>query len=37
MSPKTDVTHLLFMVFFNEEKPLGHILLDGLSDITLVK
>jgi hypothetical protein len=37
MSPINDVTHLMFMVFSNEEKPNGHILLDGLSDITLVK
>lgn len=37
ISPINDVTHLLFMVFSNEGKPNGHILLDGLSDITLVK
>ena len=37
MSPINDVTHIMFMVFSNDEKPNGHILLDGLSDITLVK
>jgi hypothetical protein len=37
MSPINDVTHIMFMVFSNEEKPNGHILLDGLSDITLIK
>lgn len=37
MSPINDVTHIMFMVFSNEEKPNGHILLDGLSDITLEK
>jgi hypothetical protein len=37
MSPINDVTHLMFMVFSNKEKPNGHILLDSLSYITLVK
>lgn len=37
MSPINDVTHIMFMIFSNDEKPNGHILLDGLSDITLIK
>ncbi len=37
ISPINDVNHLMFMVFSNDEKPNGHILLDGLSDITLIK
>lgn len=37
MSPQTEVTHLLFMVYSDIEKANGHIMLDGLSDITMVK
>ena len=37
MTPQTEVTHLLFMVYSDIEKANGHILLDGMSDIIMVK